>query len=119
MGRKNIATVIWPRPQQKRRRQESTSPAAETSLQEAPTDKFDVWLKEKLKSRGVEDLFESISTEVEKEKNKLTLEVKKVVVEEIRLQKEIHNCSRSLLIKNVDKLVADIGEPLSRLSLVD
>jgi hypothetical protein len=47
------------------------------------------------------------------------LEVKKVVVEEIRLQKEIHNCQRSLLIKNVDKLVADIDEPVSRLSLVD
>jgi hypothetical protein len=94
MDRKNIATVVWPRQQQKRKRQESTSPAVETSLQETPTDKFDVWLKEKLKSRGMEDLFESISTEVEKEKNKLNVELKKVVVEEIRRQKEIHNCSR-------------------------
>jgi hypothetical protein len=66
-------------------------------------------LKDKLKRRGVEDLFETISKGVEKYKNKLIAKIQKVVSEEVSWQKEIHKCLRSLLIKNVEKLIVDIG----------
>jgi hypothetical protein len=47
------------------------------------------------------------------------MEIQKVVAEEVRQQKEAQNCLRSMLIKNVDKSIADIGGMHSRLSLLD
>jgi hypothetical protein len=41
-------------------------------------DSFDSCLKNKLKSRGEEDLFEDISSEVDKEKKKLSADIRKM-----------------------------------------
>jgi hypothetical protein len=81
MGKKKKTTIIWPTLQQKRRREESSSPG-QASTQEAQLGSFDVWLKDKLKSRGVEDLFEDISSEVDKERKKLSADIKRMVVTE-------------------------------------
>jgi hypothetical protein len=118
MGKKKKTTIIWPTLQQKRPREESSSPR-QASTQEAQLGSFDVWLKDKLKSRGVEDLFEDISSEVDKERKKLSADIKRTVVTECQRQKDINESRKSILIQNVESLVEDIGSTESRISLVD
>jgi hypothetical protein len=118
MGKKKKTTIIWPTLQQKRPREESSSPR-QASTQEAQLGSFDVWLKDKLKSRGVEDLFEDISSEVDKERKKLSADIKRMVVTECQRQKDINESRKSILIQNVESLVEDIGSTESRISLVD
>jgi hypothetical protein len=69
------------------------------------------------KSRDVEDLFEDISLEVDKEGNKLSADIKWMVVTECKRQKDIINQSKTS-IQKVDSLVDGIGNPDIRISLV-
>jgi hypothetical protein len=118
MGKKKQTTISWPTPRQKRKREESASPGQD-NLPETQLGSFDSWLKDKLKSRGVEDLFEDISLEVDKERKKLSADIKRMVVTECQRQKDINQSKTSICIQNVDSLVDDIGNPDSRISLVD
>jgi hypothetical protein len=125
--RRRAYQITWPKQQETSCHDETSSwdeiavsgdkaAFAHTKEQEA---NFQNWLKEVLHSKGAEDLFGLISAAVEKEVAKLADAIKVTVAEECGRQKELYNCTRSVIIHNANQLVMDSGCVENGYSLVD
>jgi uncharacterized protein YihD (DUF1040 family) len=125
--RRRAYQITWPKPKETSSRDEDTSEnetdvsrlegaGAQTQIQETV---FKNWLKDILKSNGVDDLFGLISAAVDKEMNKVVDKIKQTVTEECGRQKEMYDCTRSIIIHNANQLVMDSSCVESRGSLVD
>jgi hypothetical protein len=125
--RRRTYQITWPKQQETSCHEETASrdeisvsgekgACADTKEQEA---NFQNWLKEVLHSKGAEDLFGLISVALEKEVAKLTDKIKETVAEECGRQKELYDCTRSVIIHNANQLVMDSGCVENGYSLLD